>query len=196
MPCVLRDDQRLNLTRSLFGATVVAAVVTGLSAGSAKAGKLTSCVSHSDLAIGEKIVNNTVCAGVGADTECRINHFLLSYDFGSVIDPPVQAGSITCTIFITDSKFELTTVGLDSGCIFPVLGGFGVTKNASRNAGSTSLVPSNGNPASVNYLFAAGATSLNIEDIFFSTGNSAVSTANNFFGRRLWSRIKASSTAV
>jgi hypothetical protein len=217
-----RDDQRLILSKSLFGAAVVAAAVTGLSAGSAEAVQTTTCGLGGNLTFGDKTVTNIVCTGVGPDTEIRFNNFDLAYDFGSVIDPPTQAGSISYTIFINQPGFEFAAVGLDSGCIFPALGGCTVTKNVSWNGGSTSLVSTNGNPAPVDYLFAAGVTSLNIEDIFLATGNSAVSTANNFFSqrtgggpdsvpgplpilgagmafgfsRRLRSRIKASSTAV
>ncbi|WP_143594050.1 hypothetical protein [Synechococcus sp. BO 8801] len=217
-----RDDQRLILSKSLFGAAVVAAAVTGLSAGSAEAVQTTTCGLAGNLTFGDKTVSNIVCTGVGADTEIRFNNFDLAYDFGSVIDPPTQAGKISYTISITDPAFEFAAVGLDSGCIFPALGGCTVTKNLSWSGGSTSLVSSNGNPAPVDYLFAAGVTSLNVEDIFLATGNSAVSTANNFFSqrpgggpepvpgplpilgagmafglsRRLRSRIKASSTAV
>ncbi len=217
-----RDDQRLMLSKPLFGAAVVAAAVTGLSAGSAQAVQTTTCALPSDLTIGDKTVSKIVCTGVGADTEIRFNNFGLAYDFGSVIDPPTQSGSISYTISITKPKLEFAAVGLDSGCIFPALGGCTVTKDVSWNGGSTSLSSSNGNPAPVDYLFAAGVTSLNVKDSFFATGNSAVSTANNFFSqrpgrgldsvpgplpilgagmafglsRRLRSRIKASSTAV
>ncbi len=218
-----RHDQRLILSKSLFGAAVVAAAVTGLSAGSAEAVQTTTCALPGNLTIGDKTVTNIVCNGVGPDTEIRFNNFGLAYDFGSVIDPPTQSGSISYTISVTNPRFEFAAVGLDSGCIFPALGGCTVTKNVSWNGGSTSLASSNGNPAPVDYLFAAGVTSLNIQDIFFATGNSAVSTANNFFSqrpgnvppdsvpgplpilgagmafglsRRLRSRIKASSTAV
>ncbi|MEA5411747.1 hypothetical protein VB737_08210 [Synechococcus sp. BA-120 BA3] len=217
-----RDDQRLILSKSLFGAAVVAAAVTGLSAGSAKAVQTTTCGSPTDLAFGDKTVSGIVCDGVGDDTEIRFNNFGLAYDFGSVIDPPTQSGKISYTISITDPTFEFAAVGLDSGCIFPGFGGCTVTKNVRWSGGSTSLVSSNGNPAPADYLFAAGVTSLNVEDIFMATGNSAVSTANNFFSqrpgevpgdvpgplpilgagmafgfsRRLRSRIKASSTAV
>lgn len=217
-----RDDQRLILSKSLFGAAVVAAAVTGLSAGSAEAVQTTTCGSATDLTIGDKTVSKIICNGVGPDTEIRFNNFGLSYDFGSVIDPPTQGGSISYTIFINQPGFEFAAVGLDSGCIFPALGGCTVTKNVSWIGGSTSLASVNGNPAPVDYLFAAGVTSLDIEDIFLATGNSAVSTANNFFSqrpgdapgdvpgplpilgagmafgfsRRLRSRIKASSAAV
>ncbi|MCP9837192.1 hypothetical protein KBY84_06745 [Cyanobium sp. N.Huapi 1H5] len=179
-----RDDQRLILSKSLFGAAVVAAAVTGLSAGSAEAVQTTTCALPSDLTIGDKTVRNIVCNGVGPDTEIRFNNFGLSYDFGSVIDPPTQGGSISYTIFINQPGFEFAAVGLDSGCIFPALGGCTVTKNVSWIGGSTSLASVNGNPAPLDYLFAAGVTSLDIEDIFLATGNSAVSTANNFFSQR------------
>jgi hypothetical protein len=179
-----RDDRRLILSKSLFGAVVVAAAVTGLSAGSAKAVQTTTCGSPSDLTFGDKTVSNIVCSGVGADTEIRFNNFDLAYDFGSVIDPPTQAGSISYTISIIQPGFEFAAVGLDSGCVFPALGGCTVTKNVSWTGGATSLTSINGNPAPVDYLFAAGVTSLNIEDVLFATGNSAVSTANNFFSQR------------
>lgn len=121
---------------------------------------------------------------MGPDTEIRFNNFGLAYDFGSVIDPPIPAGSISYTISIIQPGFEFAAVGLDSGCIFPALGGCTVTKKVSLNSGSTSLVSTTGNPAPVDYLFAAGVTSLDIEDLFLATGNSAVSTANNFFSQR------------
>jgi hypothetical protein len=217
-----RDDQRLILSKSLFGAAVVAAAVTGLSAGSAEAVQTTTCGLGGSLTFGDKTVSGIVCDGVGDDTEIRFNNFGLAYDFGSVIDPPTQSGSISYTISIIQPGFEFAAVGLDSGCIFPALGGCTVTKNVSWSAGSTSLVSTNGIPAPVDYLFAPGVTSLNVEDIFLATGNSAVSTTNNFFSqrpgrvpgdvpgplpilgagmafgfsRRLRSRVKASSTAV
>jgi hypothetical protein len=180
-----RDDQRMMLSKTIFGVAVVAAFAASLSAGSAKAAlQTTTCGSPTDLFIGDKAVTKIVCSGLGADTQIRFNNFNFAYDLGTVIDAPTQAGSISYTIGIIDSGFEFSSVGLDSGCIFPAQGGCTVTKNLNWSGGSTTLVSINGVPAPVDYVFGSGVKALNVQDVFSAVGSSSVSTANNFFAQR------------
>jgi hypothetical protein len=182
-----RDDRRITFSKAFFGAAVVAAFATGLSAGSAHAADvaITTCGVASPLSFGDKTVTSIVCDGVGDETEIRFNAFGIAYDFGSVIAPPTQGGSISYTISIIDPTFKFASVGLDSGCILPTIAGGGctVTKNVSwAGGGFGTLVSTNGGPAPGSILFgAADVLSLDVEDVFFAQGPSAVSTANNFY---------------
>ena len=180
-----RDDRRITFSKAFFGAAVVAAFATGLSAGSAHAADvaITTCGVASPLSFGDKTVTSIVCDGVGDETEIRFNAFGIAYDFGSVIDPPTQGGSISYTISIIDSTFKFASVGLDSGCGLPDLGGCTVTKNVSwAGGGFGTLVSTNGAPAPSPILFgAADVSSLNVEDVFFASNLSFVSIVNNTF---------------
>ncbi len=170
--------------RLLLAAAVGTVFAAALSATPAKAAAITTCGIASDLSVGDKIISNIICSGVGADTEIRFDAAGLIYDFGTTISPPTQSGSIAYTIAIADPlAFEFQAVGLGAGCAFPELGGCTVTKNVNWGGGSTSLVAINGVPPAT-YLFASGVSMLNIEDVFFAEGQTVVSVVNNSFIQR------------
>ncbi|WP_254952844.1 MULTISPECIES: hypothetical protein [unclassified Cyanobium] len=172
-------------TKALIGAAVVTAFASVLSAGSANAAAhITTCADAKDLTFGDKTVSGIVCTDVGGLTEIRLGSFGVTYDLGSTIDPPTQKGSIAYTISIIEPGFEFARVGLDSGCINPLVGGCTVTKNFTWTSGSDSLVSINGFPAPIEFEFAAGVTLLKVEDIFSAKDDSAISTVNNFFAQR------------
>ncbi|MCP9835004.1 MULTISPECIES: hypothetical protein [unclassified Cyanobium] len=172
------------LSKSLFGAAVATVFASALSAGSASAATTTTCGIAADLTLGDKIISNILCSGVGAETEIRFGAAGPIYDFGTTIDPPAQSGSIAYTIAITDPRaFEFQAVGLGAGCAFAELGGCTVTKTVRWAGGFTSLVAVNGIPPS-SYLFAPGVSTLEIEDVFFAHGQTVISVVNNSFIQR------------
>ncbi|MCP9931697.1 hypothetical protein KBY82_12990 [Cyanobium sp. AMD-g] len=176
---------RFALTKLLFAAAVGTACVAALSAAPAKAADITTCGIAANLSVGDKIISNIICSGVGAATEIRFDTAGLIYDFGTTISPPTQSGSISYTIAITDPlAFEFQAVGLGAGCAFPSeLGGCTVTKNVNWSGGSTSLVAVNGIPPA-SYGFGPGVSTLNIEDVFSAQGQTFVSVVNNSFIQR------------
>ena len=171
-------------TRLLFAVAVGTAVAAALSATPAKAAAITTCGIAADLSVGDKIISDIICDGVGAATEIRFDSAGLIYDFGSTLSPPTQSGSIAYTIAIADPlAFEFQAVGLGAGCAFPELGGCTVTKNVSWSGGSTSLVAVNGVPPAT-FSFAPGVSALNIKDVFFAEDQTVVSVVNNSFIQR------------
>jgi hypothetical protein len=169
----------------LFGVAMATTLFTALSAGSAMAEVSTTCGIAADLSVGDKIISNILCSGVGALTEIRFDSAGLIYDFGATVRPLTQSGSISYTIAIVDpALFEFQAVGLGAGCAFPGdFGGCTVTKNVNWSGGSTSLVAVNGVPPA-SYVFSPGVSTLNIEDVFLAQGQTFVSVVNNSFIQR------------
>lgn len=170
--------------RLLFAVAVGTAVAAAMSATPAKAAAITTCGIAADLSVGDKIISNIICDGLGANTEIRFDTAGLIYDFGSTLNPPTKSGSIAYTIAVTDPvAFEFQAVGLDAGCAFPELGSCTVTKNVSWSGGSASLVAVNGVPPAT-YWFAPGVSALKIKDAFSAEGQTVVSVVNNSFIQR------------